>query len=365
MADNTLPKNKVSRDSRIELLRLICCFFVVALHCKPGSSIAGVPSFPRYLFSNIIADAVSTFLMITGFFFASDEKYSVTLRKNIKRIFLPMITYTVILVAYAKGFSSLSTVKDSVLSIGKCLVTWTPFIHNTGHLWYLYVHLLIILLSPIIKFVLKKIRLSRYAECGVLVMILVLFWVNDSLSNGLFRCSQIPVTSLLPGILLVIMGNIIYHLVETEQILHKLFFLYIAAFIGINIYRAKLLTSGDIQMSDATFSLMGVLCAVFLSLFFLTLPKFPPRIGKCINWLSSFTLGIYIWHVLTMEITGTIGLKIWFISLITDGSESFGMYFRYTVLFSLLIMAICTIWSLILRCVNSIILKLCSKISSP
>ena len=352
MARSESKKNRAGRDSRIELMRLICCFFVVALHCKPGSNVAGVPSFSRYLFSNIIADPVSTFLMITGFFFVNDEKYAFTVRKNIVRIFLPMITYTFILVAYAKGFSSLETTKESLLSIGKCLITWTPFIHNTGHLWYLYVHLLIILLSPFIKGVIKKIRLNRFAEYITLVLILVLFWMNDRSGNQLFRCSQIPITSLLPAILLVVMGNLIYNLVETEHFLRKLSVLYLASFIGINIYRAKLLTSGSIQMSDATFSLMGVLCAMFLCLFFLSLLQFSASAGRCINWLSSFTLGIYIWHVLVMELTGTTGLRTWFISLVTDGSESFGVYLRYTALYALLVMVICTMWTLILRTIN-------------
>lgn len=353
------PYNRRSskRDARIELLRLFCCFFVVALHCKPGSNVDGVPSFARYLFSNIIADPVSIFFMITGFFFLNEERYIKTVEKNIKRIFLPMISYIVILLAYGKGFSSIEAAKGSLLSIGRSIITWTPFIHNSGHLWYLYVHLLIIVLSPLIKYLLKQIRKHKYLEYSTLILSLGLFWINDYFSNHFFRCSQTPVTSLLPGMLLVIIGSTVFHIFNTYSFLHKLLVLYCGAFIGINIYRASLLTSGDIQMSDATFSFMGVLCALFLVLFFLSLPAIKGRSAECINLLASFTLGIYIWHVLIMEIVGTIGLRTWFVSLITDGSETTPVYLRYTILYSLFIMVISTIWSMLLKVINLIIKK--------
>ncbi len=363
MRKSTFNRNRSKRDARIELLRLICCFFVVALHCKPGSNVDGVPSFARYLFSNIIADPVSIFFMITGFFFLNEETYAKTTGKNIKRIFLPMISYIIILLAYGKGFSSIEAAKDSLLSIGKSIITWTPFIHNAGHLWYLYVHLLIIALSPLIKYFLKLIRKRKYLAYCTLILFLGLFWINDFWGNRLFRCSQIPVTSLLPGILLIIIGNTVFQIFDTYFFLHKLSVLYCVTFIGINIYRASLLTSGEIQMSDATFSFMGVLCALFLVLFFLSLPAIKGRAAEFINLLASFTLGIYIWHVLIMEITGTIGLRIWFINIITDGSESFRMYFRYTTLFSLFVMMISLIWITILRVINSLIIK-CIKNTS-
>ena len=358
MDKTSIHRGRSSRDARIELLRLICCFFVVALHCKPGSKIDGVPSFARYLFSNLIADPVSTFLMITGFFFLNEESYATTMRKNIKRIFLPMISYIIVLLAYGRGFSSFESAKDSILSIGKSIITWTPFIHNAGHLWYLYVHLLIIVLSPLIKYFLKQIRKNKYLENCTLIVCLGLFWVNDYFSNQLFRCSQIPVTSLFPGILLIIIGSIVYRLFDTHRFLNKLALLYCGAFIGLNVYRASLLTNGEIQMSDATFSFMGVLCALFLVLFFLSLPAIKGRAAEYINLLASFTLGVYIWHVLIMEIVGTIGLRTWFVSLITDGSETTSVYLRYTILYSLLIMVICTIWSLFLRLINLLIEKL-------
>ena len=355
---SSFNKGRSKRDARIELLRMLCCFFVVALHCKPGSTVDGAPSFDRYLFSNIIADPVSIFLMITGFYFLNEEQYAKTVGKNIKRIFLPMISYIVILLAYGKGFSSIEAAKSSLLSIGKSIITWTPFIHNSGHLWYLYVHLLIIVLSPLIKYLLKQIRKHKYLEYCTLILSLGLFWANDYFSNRLFRCSQIPMTSLLPGMLLIIIGNSVFHIFDTHLFLHKLSVLYCGAFIGINIYRASLLTSGEIQMSDATFSFIGVLCALFLVLFFLSLPVIKGRAAECINLLASFTLGVYIWHVLIMEIVGTIGLRTWFVSLITDGSETTSVYLRYTILYSLLIMVICTIWSLFLRLINLLIEKL-------
>ena len=360
----SIKDKRSSRDSRIEALRIICCLCVIALHCKPNSVVSGVPIFFRYLFSNLIADPVSIFLLMTGFFFVKNDSYLDSIKKSLKRVFLPLLFYTVILIIYSGGLSSLVSFKKSLLALFSCFITWTPSIHNTGHLWYLYVHLLLVLISPLIKYLLIKIREHKSIEYLTVIIILCLFWLNDLSGNNIFRCSQIPISSLLPASLLVIMGNIAYDLVKKNAFCKHFLWLSIFLYIGLNYYRADLLTSGNIQMSDATFSLMGVLCALSVALFVLSLPTFEGRFSNITNWISSFTLDIYIWHVLAMELTSLTGLKTWFVSLITDGSETNSVYLRYTILYSLLIMVICLIWSLILKLIKKLIFNAASFQSS-
>ncbi|MDO5139635.1 MAG: acyltransferase, partial [Oscillospiraceae bacterium] len=281
-----------ARDSRIEALRILCCLCVIALHCKPNSVVNGAPVFFRYLFSNLIADPVSIFLLITGFFFVNKDSYLDSIKKNLKRIFLPLLFYTIVVIVISGGFSSVTSFKESLFALGKCLITWTPHIHNTGHLWYLYVHLLIVLLSPLIKYLLAKIKPNKYVELLTIALILVLFWLNDLSGNNMFRCSQLPITSLIPGILLVIMGNKAYDLVKKNASWKRFLWVFVFIYLGLNFYRADLLTKGNIQMSDATFSLMGVVCALSVALFVLSLPVCEGRFANAINWLSSFTLDI-------------------------------------------------------------------------
>ena len=71
------------------------------------------------------------------------------------------------------------------------------------------------------------------------------------------------------------LGNVLYDLMsETSKTARYLLTaLSFAGYIGINVYRADLLTKDRIQMSDATFSLMGVLCAFFVCVFVLCFPK--------------------------------------------------------------------------------------------
>lgn len=342
---------RTKRDIRIELLRILCCFCVVALHCKPGSRVEGNPVFFRFLFSNLIADPVSIFLMITGFYFVNEVSYKKNVFKNIKRILIPIVLYSLFILLISGGFSSASSAKDSFIQLGRCILTWTPLIHNTGHLWYLYVHLFLIFLSPLIQYVLSKVRANHGVEHITIILIFILFWLNDSVGNKLFRCSQIPITSLLPSILILLLGNIIYDLMSGIGPKYRpaAAFISLACYIGINLYRAELLTKGTIQMSDATFSLLGVLCAFFVCVFVLCFPKKDEPISHPINWLSSYTLDIYIWHVIAMELTYQFGLKTWFITLVTDGTESNSVYLRYIILYSLLIMFLCIVWAFLLR----------------
>lgn len=343
---------KKERDIRVELLRIACCLSVIMLHCKPSSIINGEPSSLRYLFSNLIADPVSIFLLITGFYFSSSSSYRENLLKNIIRIFLPLLLYTFVILLLSGGLSSLSALAHSLTAVGECLITWTPRIHNTGHLWYLYVHLLIVLLSPIIQHILVFINESYSRHYITLVTIPVLFWINDLLSNNLFHCSQIPVTSFLPAVLLVILGNTVFRLMNDFPNLHRFAPLYLITYFGINISRAKMLTAGTIQMSDATFSVTGVLSALMVCFFVLSFPESKKSLFHPINYISSFTLDIYIWHVIMMELTLTTGLKMAFISLITDGSESINMYLRYTILYAMVIMVLCSLLSLAIKTVK-------------
>ncbi|MBR0451795.1 MAG: acyltransferase [Oscillospiraceae bacterium] len=360
---SSIKGKRSSRDSRIEALRIACCLCVIALHCKPNSVVNGTPIFFRYLLSNLIADPVSIFLLITGFFFVNKDSYWDSVKKNLIRIFLPLLFYTIVVIIVSGGASSSAALKESLFSLGNCLITWTPNIHNTGHLWYLYVHLLIVLLSPLIKYLLVKIRSNRYIELLAIVFILALFWINDLHSNNMFRCTQIPVSSLLPASLLVILGNIVYDIVKKSVSCKRYLWLFIFLYIGLNLYRSDLLTRGNIQMSDATFSFMGVVCALSVAFFVLSLPSIEGRFVNIINWVSSFTLDIYIWHVIAMEMTTFTGLKTWFVSLITDGSETNSVYLRYTILYSLLVMVICIIWSLLLKLVKHLIYKFASYLT--
>lgn len=352
---------KKERDIRIELLRIVCCLSVIMLHCKPSNIVNGSPVFFRYLFSNFIADPVSIFLMITGFYFSSTGSYREVVCKNLKRIFIPLILYTFAILFLSGGLSSFSTFISSIKAIGNCLITWTPNIHNTGHLWYLYVHLLIILLTPIIQHILFFMNKSYVRRYLTMFFILLMFWLNDETQNSLFHCSQIPVTSLIPGILLVMLGNSVFQLMNDVPALHRFAPFFFVSYVMINLYRAKLLSSGTIQMSDATFSSMGVLSAVMVCLLVLSFPEDKRPLSHPINFISSFTLSIYIWHVIVMELTLTTGLKTAFISLITDGTESINMYLRYTILYSLLIMVFCILWSFALKTIAHFLFLLLKK----
>ncbi len=331
------------------------------LHSKPGSFVNGEPLFSRFLFSNLIAEPVSTFLLITGFFFDGSSGYLKTVGKNVKRILIPLLTYTLFIIWYSKGFASPQRTKDSLLSLGRCLVTWNPEIHNTGHLWYLYVHMLVIAASPLIISLVRKIKEKTAYEIRTLVLILGAFLANDLLGNRLFRCTQVPISSFVPAVLIVVTGSIIYHLFQKYPSMRIAGIISPALFVALNLYRSRIQFSAGSQAAVSQFSFPGVMCAVLACMFVLALPSFENGLSKAINYISSLTLVVYIWHVIVIELTVTTGLKLGFAKLITDGSETLAMYLRFTILYALLIFFMCALLAILFRTANRLILMLFQK----
>ncbi len=343
------------RDARIEALRLICCLCVIMLHSKPNSSVGGTLLFSRTLFSNLIAEPVSVFLLITGFFIDRDFSYYSSIKKTLKRIFLPLLGYTLLIIIYSGGLSSSEQVRRSASAFLKCMITWNPVIHNTGHLWYLYLHILIVAFSPAIVFLLKRLKQKTTYAYVSLAVILALFAINDLLDNRLFRCVQVPLTCLVPGILIVIAGNLVYYIAERVPGIKKIGFVSPLAFAALNLCRTVFQTKLGLQGNGAQFSFAGLASAMLVCLFVLALPVAEGGISRAVNRLSSRTLGIYIWHVLVLELMVTYGFRTRFATLVTDGSEAFRMYLRFTVLYALVILAICALWTFVFRKIESVV----------
>ena len=357
-------RKTTSRDARVEGLRLLACFFVICLHAKPSSVVEGTPVFARYLFSNLIADAITIFFLMTGFYFARKEPYLKRLIKCLRQIVLPAFVYTLFFLAYESNWFRNTTISNVFHSLLECVRTWTPVIHNTGHLWYLYIHVLLVVLSPVLVWFMDHCLSARWQQVLCLLIVGGSFFLNDTLSNGLFHCTQIPLTSLIPAILLVFAGHSLFHLLEQIGLTVYLPIVSFLLYLSINIQRANSLTRGTIQMSDAMFSFSGVACGALLCTVFLSLPKRARAFDNIINTLASTTFVVYIWHVLMMEFTITFGIKVPFVQLVTDGTESLFSYLSYTLSFSLLIFAACALLAFLYRGLRNGLYRLLSPKTS-
>ena len=144
----------------VDLLRILACIIVIICHCKlflPGDTVTK----PKVILSCLTADGVAIFWMIMGMFYFRDISYKERLKKLFKKIIIPVIIMSIIIFYFYDfllGNKSLldsidHPLNDYISLIKNNFLIWEQITY-LGHLWYLYVYILIVLLYP----VLNKIR---------------------------------------------------------------------------------------------------------------------------------------------------------------------------------------------------------------
>lgn len=350
MSTAALPSKK-TRDTRVEFLRLFACFAVLGLHARPNTLLNGIPIAGRVLYSCFVTDAVGIFFLITGFYFFRGQRWSARLKSCAVRIVLPMLTYTILITARPLFQVPLSEILKQVFS---CILTWTPSLNKTGHLWYLYVYVLLVLLAPVLQFLRTQLLARTPARLGFLAGTLVLFAVNDFADNRLLQASTVPFRALLPACLLVLTGSILYE--ERSRFENKkwLFWAAPAIFCCINAVRAyttytRMLEAPDYHHLFWWFSVPGYLCAILLALFCFQLPQLHGRVAAIVNFAASLTMGVFVLHVWMIELTGRLGITAWLIETFLNGSESLSEYLKFVVLYPILLFILCGTLTLLIR----------------
>ena len=266
-----------TRDSRVELLRILACLFVVTLHTKSSSSVDGVPVFGRVMFSNLIADGVSVFLLITGFYFFSRSSYLYRLKRLIVKIFIPTFLYILFLLLLPVLQNTPLDLEAIGSSLLACITRWEPYIHNSGHLWYMFVYMLNVAVSPVLQLIHDKLLDNTAGRAVILTATFAMLLANDITGNAIFRSSQVPLRAFAPACLIVLSGSALY---EIRKLYEGKFFVGIAAlavYVGINIFRSAAIAGGRITVSDAVFCCQGWVCAICLCILFLSFKR--PRGG--------------------------------------------------------------------------------------
>ncbi len=90
------PENK-KRDSSIDLIRIVACLIVIAVHLslRVLNQAYNRIDWSRLLEKSFLTDGVPLFLMITGFFLANGRSYKKIWKNTFLRILLPSIIYVI------------------------------------------------------------------------------------------------------------------------------------------------------------------------------------------------------------------------------------------------------------------------------
>lgn len=105
--------NNKKRDSSIDLIRIVACIIVIAVHLslRVLNQAYNRIDWSRLLEKCFLTDGVPLFLMITGFFLANGRSYKKIWKNTFIRILLPSVIYVI----FSQVFYMFIINKESIL----------------------------------------------------------------------------------------------------------------------------------------------------------------------------------------------------------------------------------------------------------
>lgn len=303
----------LKRDIRVEALRIVGVFIVIGVHvCLPMSVGKNLDS-GRALIAAFFADGVALYWLISGFFMFERFDYKRTLERTMKTIVLPLIVFSVFIFFFGdfilkndvSFIDSILHSKEEYLEILRSLMIWENPITEHLQLWYLYIYILLMLVSPVVYSFITYIKGDIKRENCFLVISFVFLVINDISNNQLAMFSHHTINALVPAMLLMVWGNILYRRVKDADLTLKHAGVALLVFVlcnvirwGLQIFRSVNGVSGiHIYFWFTSLALVNVSCLIIAVFALLQNKKRNKRYTRVINGLASYTFMIYLLHM--------------------------------------------------------------------
>ena len=162
-------KENKKRDISVELIRVVACILVVAIHLslQVFNQYYSQVDLSRLFEKCFFTDGVPLFFMITGFFIANGRSYKKTWKGVCKKILIPVAIY----VLFAQIFYMFITNKQTIMwclqnaianlnlqGILRAILTGEVIHINSlcAHLWYIFSHIKIVIWMPVLWLICKN-----------------------------------------------------------------------------------------------------------------------------------------------------------------------------------------------------------------
>ena len=301
-------KEGKGKDTGVELGRILGCLIVIGCHTYLPIRINDNADISRTLVAMFCADGVAVFWLILGFFLFKTENHLKLCLRTISRIVVPMLLVSIFHFYFSAWLDgSVETIAESVhRSLNdykdalKALVMWTPIDKGVGHLWYLYVYVLVILVYPAISGMVSYLDKNVKAKKAYSVLALLMFAGNLLTGNELMEFTHHTIRGLFPAVMIVIIGHNLY--MHKDRLVRYGLYAPIL-FLVLNLIRLKIYLAG-FTTSIFWFTLIGILCAACILAFSFSLVSHVnnERFEKSINVLASYIFTIYLIHKLTKSV---------------------------------------------------------------
>ena len=307
------------RNNYIDVLRTAACLFVVLLHCISGflniPGLYGSRSWELFNALNSVCRAgVPLFFMISGYLTLRGkwaENFRTFYKSKMKRLLLPMAAWNVIYYLYygivRKKEMSFSGFFAALVNEG-----------SAYHLWFLYTLLVLWLLSPFLKIITDK--LSDKQLFGLFIL-------------AVFPSSIRPFINLLTGAYIYLFDSVIggyvgYFILGLILGRHEFSAKERTAVYVVGMFGVLICIFGNRVHSSAEeinlvfnsgYSINNYLVSAAIFVFAKNRLN-----GKHMKRLSDCTFGVYLMHVMVLDIVG------WLIHVKTNPTVIAGIYFICT-----------------------------------
>lgn len=294
-----LPLNKkAERNSAIELLRLICIFFIVVTHAVTyveGAYSVGVSVNKIILAFLRLTGGISDilFVLISGYFLVNSKFSIVRTAKFILEVwFYSIAIYTVMCCTHNADFS-----------LGILFSYVFPF--TSGHYWFMTAYLIMSFISPFLNVALKT--MGRRGHFYLIITLLVFFSVIPTAIRIIYAASAHNIT--LPTelysapfffLILYSIGAYIrlygIKIPKIKAIAMAASGILIQLIIVAALYAASVnngVSCWDVDLFWETFSSFQVFSALGIFLFVINAK---PWTNRAVNLISGGVLGVYILH---------------------------------------------------------------------
>ncbi len=315
--------NVKKRDISVELIRVVACLLVVAVHLslQVFNQYYSQVDWSRLFEKCFFTDGVPLFFMITGFFIANGRSYKKTWKSVGKRILLPVGIY----VLFAQIFYMFITNKQSIIwclqnainnlnlqGILRAILTGDVVNINSlcAHLWYIFSHIKIVIWMPVLWLICKNEDTPNLARRMIMGFGIFSFVIQDIQKFVLIPDTAIKIFTMVdPTILYVLFGYELFVNKDKIKKNKKLCIISLVLFVLANVAKYKLEMqymvinqyydivgrSSFLEWKYTSLNIISSIC-LFMALYSFEIKS--ERFSKIISWLSDKTFGVYLVHYL-------------------------------------------------------------------
>lgn len=295
------PDTANTRDAGVELARILACLIVVGCHVYHPFAVDGVLDPGRVFIGMCCADGVTVFWLILGFFLFRQADFRKLCRRTVSRILVPVFVFSALvffffpLVSGSAGSLAQSVCRPRAEWIDAfgALARWKP-VDNAGHLWFLYVYVLVVLSFPALSGIVGSLEKNAASGKWILFAVFLVLADNSLVGNQLMFFSYRTVGALFPSAVVVVIGHFLY---KRKDLLAKHGFFAPLAFLAANGIRTVLYMKGFRTVVN-WYSLSGLVCSVCVVSFSLWLASFAEnrKVRMCVCTVASFVFPVYLVH---------------------------------------------------------------------